>query len=145
MDHITDELYHLWFALFPSNERLQAYFAEGLQLAEYLSVFSSDNEQKAPTEDEPLNDFAKEQGIDWYDHDFVEYDYFDNGISQRPVELLPFDQDVLNVVKARLTANEMLKANTYILGKFNDLHAPKSIINQDYQLWYIGQFQIDFS
>lgn len=51
------EISHIWLGKFPSEKALDEYFEE---------IYDEDNE------DAPLNQFARDQGENFYDHDWVE-------------------------------------------------------------------------
>src|SRR5205809_1129756 len=58
------ETVDIWLGLFPSQDRLDKYFDE---------QYSDDDDET------PISEFARDQGVWFYDHDLVERSFHENG------------------------------------------------------------------
>ena len=120
---------HIWLGQFASEAALDEYFTERLD----------------DDDDVPINQFAADQGITFYDHDWVEYSYN----SSRDLQTLmaghsyasSYSQKVMEAVCDR-TEFRHIRANTFIMADHTEIPNPRSCQQPTYTLWYVGTFEL---
>jgi hypothetical protein len=125
LPHVPMEESHIWLGLFPSGTMFDEYFEEGIE------------EDDAT----PMNNFAKDQGEVFYDHDWVEISF---RISDQLSSLLKghsYCKDYMNDVIRFAKANNIKNANTFIMADANEIKSPRSVKHRDISIWYIGKYK----
>ena len=123
----TEDRIHVWLARFPDAERAQKYFEE-----EY-----GDGED----DDVPISAFARDQGVFFYDHDWLQFEYDDreslSALIERHVGPVGWADEALRQA-ASLGADA---ANTLVLIDVDEIDEPRSVDGPDYALRYAGSFE----
>ena len=119
---------HIWLGQFQSEKALEAYFEE--------SYHDSDLEQEAP-----MNRFAADQGVDFYDHDWLEYSFSNTGNLSTLITEHSYADDYITHVAEFAKANGLTNINTFIMVDYAEVPEPKSCIKLDYTLWFVGTFE----
>lgn len=122
------ETSHLWLGRFPSEAALDAYFEES---------YGDDDDQ-------PINQFAADQGERSYDHDWVERSFFDASGDLR-AQLAPhsYSSSYLDRVIELARARGMVGANAFVLADRGEFEHPVSVNAPSYTLWYLGEFRCE--
>jgi hypothetical protein len=118
----VEELSHIWIGCF--NEKApNDYFDEN---------YSEDD-------DTPISKFVGEQGETWVDHDFFEIVWLDNieSIDNLVENLSPKSKDI---VLSKIKELNIEKGNLLITLPKDEIETPRSVNNENYNLYYLGLF-----
>ncbi len=121
---MTMEISHIWLAHFPSEERLDAYFAEHY-------------------DDGPINTFAQEQGENFYDHDWLEMSFSKNTSLHDLIIKHSYSDHYLNKVLEDVGKMGDITANVFVMADVEEFAEPRSVKGRDYTVWYIGKYPCD--
>jgi hypothetical protein len=119
----------VWVGLFPSEERLDAYFHE---------TYRDDDVE------EPISDFARDQHQWFYDHDFVERSFHEPTTDVR--ELLrhhSFSSSFGAAAEQRARELSQSARNVVVLVWNREVCSPRSVRGCDYDLELLGTFPCD--
>lgn len=116
---------HIWIGNFPTEESLEAYFEES---------FSEDN-------DTPLNAFALDQGIGWYDHDGAEFMvHHDHDPCAAVLAHGYFTAEQQRIEQALLNRS-VESGNATVIVDASELDKGRDVIRDDFSLYYLGCFE----
>jgi hypothetical protein len=95
-------------------------------------------------DDDPLSQFAGEQGETWYDHDWVEISCLYELQSVRSlVDGHSYSASYLDLVLAKAAELGITEVNVFILADKGEFSRPRSVSGTGYRLWYLGEFTCD--
>ena len=120
---------HIWLGRFADESALNEYFVERLD----------------DDDDVPINQFASDQGVTFYDHDWVEYGYNNSGDLQALMAghsyASSYSQKVMEIVCDR-TEFRHIHANTFIMADHTEIPTPRSCQQSGYTFWNVGAFEL---
>ena len=120
------ERVHIWLGNFSSHDALEDYLEEHYD--------EDDDEQ-------PINQFAADQGETFYDHDWVEAGFKEvediNGLIKGHSYSDIYSEEVLEKAKSL----EIKTANTFIMADSGEFSTPQSKQAETYSLYYLGRFR----
>ena len=122
---MTMEISHIWLGNFPSKE----------SYLEYVKESYSEND------DEPINQFAQDQDVLFYDTDWEESFYDDSSDLKELIVLASYSKDYINRVISDAKTRGIESANTFIIVDKEEIPHPKSIEGENYKLWYMGEYE----
>ena len=112
------------------------HFSSPDALTEYLKeTYSGDYDQ-------PISHFARDQDQIYYDHDFLESNYFEATQSFNTVlESCSFADFFAEDASAAYVARRLPPATVAVLAFGPVIQKPRSVERQEYQLFYLGRYQ----
>ncbi|HEY7428070.1 MAG TPA: immunity 22 family protein [Gemmataceae bacterium] len=120
------ETSHFWVGRF-TEEKATEYFTE---------VWDENDEDREHT---PLSAFARDQGVKWYDHDFIEYGFKKGARSTEELVAGYSYSDQWAVELARRAAAESLRGvNFFVFISEEEIDSPRSVKGDGYWLQYLG-------
>ena len=125
LPHVPMETSHIWLGRFRSDAAVGEYFDE--------RIYEDD--------EAPMNRFAEDQGVIFYDHDWVERSYCETSDLRGLVRGHSYSDDYLEEVTKLAREREIEGANVFVLADVNEFQSPRSIESRDYRLWYLGTFK----
>jgi len=123
------EISHIWLGNFSSKEDYLDYMEE---------IYSEDD-------DAPINKFAADQKVGFYDMDWEESFFDDSQDLRRLVSLGSYSKDYIDDVIRDAQLKNIDSANTFIIIDKNEIPTPISIKNDGYSLMYLGEYKCDTS
>ena len=118
------ETSHFWVGHFPTAQRVSEYFAE---------VYDEDDETT------PLSQFARDQGVSYYDHDFIEYGFSEKAT---PIERLfagySYHEQWAAELARRVADAGLTGVNMFVFITEEEIESPKSVQGDGYWLHYLG-------
>ena len=124
---MTDEfsIVDIWTGRFPSKSIFIQYFEE---------QYADDNA--------PINRFAADQGVMFYDHDFCEFDFKSHPITSfdKLIEGHSYWKSYVNEAKKEFSAKNNVEINVVILVWGRKILKPSSVDGKDIRLSYLGRF-----
>jgi Immunity protein 22 len=126
-DVMQDEtVSHFWVGHFPVD-RAENYFAE---------IWDETDEERNHTH---LSEFARDQGVKWYDHDCIESGYDDQTPSIHDlVDGYSYSDQWAAEVERRVIAAGLQDINFFVFIKEDQIAHPRSIQGDGYWLHYLG-------
>lgn len=125
------ETAHIWLGSFPDRERLDLYFEEH---------YPDEDEDDYDRAERPLSEFAREQGIRRYDHDFLEVGFRpEAGSVEELVAGHSYHQHYETALTERAKALGLARCNTLVFLQDSPEHT-RSVTGPDYWLCYLGTF-----
>ncbi|MBY0512729.1 MAG: immunity 22 family protein [Gemmataceae bacterium] len=94
-------------------------------------------------DDEPLSAFARDQGVTWYDHDFMEY-----GFSERPMPLhelvagYSYSDQWGEELARRVAAAGLTDVKLFAFITESEVEDPRSVTGDGYWLRYMGTISL---
>lgn len=116
---------HIWLGDFPSDDALHDYLEE---------AYDEDDD------DAPINRFAAEQEVSFYDVDFLESGFDESGDLKSLIEGHSYSETYLDDLTAAAESEGIEHANTFIMVDAGEIEEPQSVSGDDYQLTYLGIF-----
>ncbi len=116
---------HIWVGFFDSKKRLNKYMKE---------AYGEDDD------DSPISEFARDQGESFYDHDLVYAEYLRKATAQSLIEIWRFPKKSVVEVVAAIEKLGPLQLNVSFIADQGEFQSPRSAKGDDYELWYVGQF-----
>ena len=115
---------HFWVGYFPTMQRVAEYFAE---------VYGEDRE------DTPLSQFARDQEVEFYDHDFIEYGFSEEATT---VEGLfagySYHEQWAAELARRVADVGLTGVNMFVFINQEEIEKPKSVEGDGCWLRYLG-------
>jgi len=127
------EISHFWLGKFKSEE-------------EYFDFVGEDESYYEDEDDEGkyISEFAKSQGENFLDHDFIESGFENEAISlEEKFSKYSYADQWIAEVKNRLNNQNLEDINTLIFISKDQIENPVSIINSKFDLLYIGEIEYD--
>ena len=129
------ETSHFWLGKFKSEE-------------EYFDFVGEDNAyyEDDEVEEKFISDFAKSQGENFLDHDFMESGFENEAISfeEKFLKYSYAKQWIAEVKKRLIDQNQDLEdVNTLVFISKDQIEKPVSIMNSKFDLLYIGEIEYD--
>ena len=124
------ETSHFWVGEFADRRAAEKYFAE-----------------QYDDDDTPLSEFARDQGVRWYDHDFMESSGFSK--AAKPVVKLAkghsYHEQWAEELARRANEAGLTGANLLIFISRDQIKKAKSVKGKEYSLHYLGtiEYRID--
>jgi hypothetical protein len=116
------ETSHFWVGQFPE-----------LVAGEYfVETYSGDRE------DAPISAFARDQGVTWYDHDFLEYGWGTAPTIQALVTGYSYSDQWADELARRVAAAGLTGVNFFVFIHQDEIEQPRSVNGDGYWLRYLG-------
>jgi hypothetical protein len=123
------ETSHFWVGHFPEAKAAD-YFTE---------VWNEDDEDREHT---PLSAFARDQGVRWYDHDFIEYGFKEGaGSIEELVTGYSYSDQWVAELSRRAAAVGLSGVNFFVFISEEEIGQPKSVRRDGYWLHYLGTIE----
>jgi hypothetical protein len=120
---------HFWVGRFP-EAMADEYFTE---------IWDENDEDREHT---PLSAFARDQGIKWYDHDFIEYGFKDGARSiEELVEGYSYSDQWAAELARRVKAARLKGVNFFVFISEEEIDQPRSVRRDGYWLKYLGTIE----
>jgi hypothetical protein len=114
---------HFWLGHFPNEGRVAEYFKE---------VYGDDD-------DEPISQFARDQGAKWYDHDFMGHGFKkDAKCVEDLVNGYSYCEQWSAEIVRRAAEAGLSEVNTLIFISKDEIDKPRSVDGDGYSLRYVG-------
>lgn len=123
MDDDRTETCHFWVGHVP-QEVAGGYFAENYDVED--------------RDEEPLSPFARDQGVGWYDHDFLEYGWGEAAGIGQLVAGYSYSEQWADELARRVAAEEITGVNFFVFINQEQIEAPRSVQGDGYWLRYMG-------
>jgi hypothetical protein len=124
---------HFWVGYFP-EEKAAEYFVEV-----HGEDDEEDEDEEEEEEDSPVSAFARDQGVTWYDHDFLEYGFTKEA---KPIEELAkgysYSEQWAAELAHRAATAELTGINFFVFINKEEIAQPKSVQGDGYWLHYLG-------
>jgi len=118
------ETSHFWVGHFPAEQQVGEYFAE---------AYNEDDE------DTPISLFARDQGVEYYDHDFIEYGFSKKAV---PAEELftgySYHEQWATELARRVADQGLTGMNMFVFINQEQIEKPASVQGDGYWLRYLG-------
>jgi len=127
------EISHFWLGKFTSE-------------AEYFDFVGEDEAyyEDDDYEEKYISEFAKSQGENFLDHDFIESGFENEAISfEEKFSKYSYADQWIAEVKNRLHDQNLEDINTLIFISKNQIKNPVSVMNSKFDLLYIGEIEYD--
>ena len=120
----THETSHFWVGFCSSQERLASYLHEDYDRAD---------------DDQPISEFAADQVLTWYDHDFLEVNFCDsaNSIAEL-VAGCSYHEQYAEELSRRAGHIGVPRFNTLIFITDSEVPDPRPVQKPDISLYYLG-------
>ncbi len=115
------EYAHIWLARFPSKAAFDDYFNENHE-----------------DDDAPINLFASEQNELFYDHDWIEKSFDASASLRQLIQHHSYAESYIEKVLQTATSPKITQANSFIMADRAEFSKPRSIISDNYMIWYLG-------
>ncbi len=117
--------YHIWLGYFKSKE----------DFYQYTEIDYCDDDQ-------PMNRFIQDQGQLYYDEDFGESEFFDASFKDvhKFITLFSYGDQFVDELIKRAYSMKIIKMNALIMLELGELNSPQTVINQAYEVHYMGTF-----
>ncbi|MEM7801118.1 MAG: immunity 22 family protein [Chloroflexota bacterium] len=115
---------HVWVGKFPSENALHQYFEEQYDM-----------------QAGPINRFAADQQIHWYDHDWAERIFHKNLSPLEAVLYHGYFDDVRDAIRTSIEAKEISDINATVMLLEEELETGLDAAGEAYQLIYLGKFK----
>jgi len=126
---MTDEfsVVDIWVGTFPNKSLLIQYFEE-----QYIN-------------DAPINRFAADQSVMFYDHDFCEFDFKNHPITSfdKLIEGHSYWKSFVDEAKQAFMENDYEETNVIVLVWNGKILKPRTVEGIDFKLSYLGRFACD--
>jgi len=119
------ETSHFWVGRFP-EEVAGNYFVE---------VYDENDEDREHT---PLSAFARDQGVTWYDHDFLEYGWGKAESIQKLVIGYSYSDQWAEELARRVADAGLSGVNFFVFISEDEIENPESVKGDGYWLHYLG-------
>lgn len=119
------ETSHFWVGHVPKAVR-DGYFTE---------VYDETDEEREHT---PVSAFARDQGVDWYDHDFLEYGWGRAKTIQKLVAGYSYSDQWAEELARRAAAAALAGVNFFVFISKGEIAKPRSVHGEGYWLYYLG-------
>jgi Immunity protein 22 len=86
----------------------------------------------------PISAFARDQGVSFYDHDFLEYGWGDADTIQKLVEGYSYSDQWAGELASRVAAAGLTGVNFFAFLNEEEIDSPKSVQGDGYWLRYLG-------
>lgn len=127
------EISHFWLGKFTSEEEYFDFVGED-------EAYYEDDDY----EEKYISEFAKSQGENFLDHDFIESGFENEAISfEEKFSKYSYADQWIADVKNRLNNQNLEDINTLIFISKDQIGNPVSIINSKFDLLYIGEIEYD--
>jgi hypothetical protein len=91
----------------------------------------------------PLSDFARDQGEEWYDHDFLEYGWGIASSIQQLVEGYSYSDQWGEELASRVAEAGLTGVNLFVFINQDQIEWPRSVNSDGYWLKYMGLIEYD--
>ena len=122
------ETCHFWVGQFPLAVA-ENYFAE---------VWDENDPDREHT---PLSAFARDQGVKWYDHDFIEYGWGQADTIQELVKGYSYSDQWAEELARRAAAAGLSGVNVFVFITAEEIEHPRSINCALYWLHHLGTIE----
>ena len=127
------EISHFWLGKFKSEEEYFDFVGED-------EAYYEDDDY----EEKYISEFAKSQGENFLDHDFIESGFENEAISfEEKFSKYSYADQWIAEVKNRLHDQNLEDINTLIFISKNQIKNPISVMNSKFDLLYIGEIEYD--
>lgn len=119
------EVSHFWVGRFP----------EAIAAEYFVETYGVDRNEV------PVSAFARDQGVQWYDHDFLEYGW---GTADRIQELVSgysYSDQWGGELADRVAKAQLTGVNFFVFISRDEISTPQSIRGSDYWLEYMGTIE----
>jgi len=118
----------IWVGSFPSKSLFVQYFEE-----QYID------------DDSPINMFAADQGVMFYDHDYCEFKLHIHPIKSfdKLIEGHSYWKSYIDEARKAFLANNFEKANAIVMVWGRKILKPRSVDGKEFRLSYLGRFACD--
>ena len=123
MHNGDEETCHFWVGHLPRHVA-DGYFAENYDVED--------------RDEEPLSPFARDQGVTWYDHDFLEYGGGDAGSIGELVAGYSYSEQWADELARRVADQGLTGVNFFVFINQEQIAAPRSVQGDGYWLRYMG-------
>ena len=94
-------------------------------------------------EDEPISSFARDQGVTWYDHDFLEYGRGTADTIQDLVAPYSYSDQWAAELARRVAEAGLFSINFFAFINQDEIESPQSVVGNVYWLRYMGTIEYD--
>lgn len=127
------EISHFWLGKFTSEEEYFDFVGED-------EAYYEDDDY----EEKYISEFAKSQGENFLDHDFIESGFENEAISfEEKFSKYSYADQWIAEVKNRLNNQNLEDINTLIFISKDQIKNPVSVMNSKFDLLYIGEIEYD--
>lgn len=119
---------HFWVGHFP-EEIAGEYFVE---------IWDDEDEDREHT---PLSAFARDQGVMWYDHDFLEYGWGNSTSIEELVSEYSYSDQWAAELARRVTEKNLTHVNFFVFIDEGEMEQPRSVKTDRYWLEYMGTIE----
>jgi len=130
------ETYHFWLGKFETEKD---YF-------DFVGEDESYYENEDDIEDKYISEFAKSQGENFLDHDFMESGYENEDIlfEEKFLEYSYAEEWIVEAKQMLIPLNQNLEEiNTVVFISKNQIKKPVSVMNSKFDLFYIGEIEYE--
>lgn len=92
-------------------------------------------------DDTPVSAFARDQGVTWYDHDFLEYGWGNAETIQELVAEYSYSDQWADELAQRVAAAGLTGVNFFVFINENEIERPQSVDGDGYWLRYMGTIE----
>jgi hypothetical protein len=111
-------------------------FSEAIAADYFTEVWDEDDEDREHT---PLSAFARDQGVKWYDHDFIEYGFSEGaGSIEELVAGYSYSDQWAAELARRAAAAGLSGVNFFVFISEDEIERPRSVHGDGYWLHYLG-------
>lgn len=92
-------------------------------------------------DDTPVSAFARDQGVKWYDHDFLEYGWGTAPTIHKLVAGYSYSDQWADELARRVAAAGLTGVNFFVFISQDELEQPRSVDGDGYWLRYMGTIE----
>jgi len=118
---------HVWVGRFSSEEALEAYF-----------------EEQYESENNPINQFAADQKVMWYDHDWAERIFHNELSALDAVMFHGYFESAREKIQNSIEAKDISNVNVSVMLLDGEIDSGRDASGSDYSLEYLGCFEVKF-
>jgi hypothetical protein len=101
----------------------------------FVETYAEDREQT------PVSAFARDQGVGWYDHDFLEYGWGPAATIQELVAGYSYSDQWADELARRVAAAGLTDVNFFVFVSEDQIKSPRSVDGNGYWLRYLGTIE----
>ena len=101
----------------------------------FVETYAKDREET------PVSAFARDQGVTWYDHDFLEYGWGNALTIQELVARYSYSDQWADELAQRTTTANLTGVNFFVFISQDEIERPRSVDGDGYWLRYMGTIE----
>ena len=131
---MNTEVSHFWVSYFDTEDDFFDFFGED------PDYYSDEND----SDEKYISKFAKSQGENWIDHDFMECGFENTDVSiTEKFKAYSYAKEWSLEIEQRIQKRQIEKVNSIVFVTKNEISKPTDVLQDKYYLFYVGEIEYD--